>query len=314
MTFVGGLTFKTPHTSPHGKAFIFGAELTYFDCSTKLYWSENTELFDTQGNFVDIIPSTNESRKPHPITGAGNQQIQDYICQVVASNNGADNKQGQSSKEEQSLYSGTAWQISRTQLVTANHVIEGADSIVVVVAENDVRNAEVVTRDPANDIAIIKIKGAPLTTAPLKLASKQAKLGSKIAVLGFPLPDVLGSKIQATSGEISGLGGMKNDPRYYQISAAVQSGNSGGPVLNENDEVVGVVISKLDALNMLKENGDLPQNVNFAVKQSYLLPLIDTAGIVLPTIAPRKANRIEDVIGLAKDSVYLVVVSGAPHQ
>ena len=148
----------------------------------------------------------------------------------------------------------------------------------------------------------------------MKLASKQAKLGSKIAVLGFPLPDVLGSKIQATSGEISGLGGMKNDPRYYQISAAVQSGNSGGPVLNENDEVVGVVISKLDALNMLKENGDLPQNVNFAVKQSYLLPLIDTAGIVLPTIAPRKANRIEDVIGLAKDSVYLVVVSGAPHQ
>ncbi|HEY7986743.1 MAG TPA: serine protease [Methylophilaceae bacterium] len=312
VVFVGGLTFQTPQTSPHGKPYIFGAELTYFDCSAKLYSNEDTELFDTQGNFVDIIPASIEEKNPHQIHNDSNKKIEDYVCQAASNYDTSKNNSNTGDKEEESISTGTAWQISRTQLVTANHVVSHADSIVLMINANDIRKADVIMRDPANDIAILQIQGAPLTTPPLKLASKQARLGSKIAVLGFPLPDVLGAKVQATSGEISGLGGIRNDPRFYQISAAIQSGNSGSPLLNQNGEVIGVVSSKLNDANMLKERGELPQNVNFAVKQSYLQPLIESAGIVLDTPS-KKINRIEDAINQSKDSVYLVIVSSPPE-
>jgi hypothetical protein len=76
------------------------------------------------------------------------------------------------------------------------------------------------------------------------------------------------------TGIISALSGLKNDRRTIQVTAPVQPGNSGGPLLGENGSVVGVVVGKLDALKVAEVIGDLPQNVNFAVSlgtlQSFL--------------------------------------------
>lgn len=335
--FIGGLSYNTPQQSPQGRSYSFAAELSFINCAAKTYTAGGQEFFDANGTFIEKIPASVVDKTPKPMHGETVNKVQDYVCKTALSKYDPAAGIGPSeepeiakqepakpepakpepakpepAKPEEQLSSGTAWQISRTHLVTASHVIAGAESVVIYVSATDIRKANVIASDPANDIAIIRIEGAPLATAPLKLATKQSKLGSKIAVLGFPLPDILGAKIQATSGEISGLGGIRNDPRFYQISAAVQSGNSGGPVLNQNGEVIGVVSSKLNALNMLKEKGELPQNVNFAVKQSYLQPLIDSAGIELDAPA-RKINRIEDAINLSKDSVYLVIVAGSGH-
>ena len=206
-------------------------------------------------------------------------------------------------------FSGTAWQVSSNQLVTAYHVVDGAKSMFITLADGETKVAKVVASDPSNDLALIQIIDGTLVTKPLQLATKPSLLGSKIAVIGYPLPDVLGTKVQATSGEVSKLAGIQDDLRFYQISAAVQQGNSGGPLLNQQGEVVGVVSSKLNAINILKEHGDIPQNINFAVKYPYISAMLDAAN-VLPPKSQKKTKKIEDAITQAKESVYLLIVVG----
>ena len=157
-----------------------------------------------------------------------------------------------------------------------------------------------------SDLAILKIDGAPLKSKSISLAQSQTKIGAKIVVLGFPIPELLGTKVQANTGEISAHYGLRNDPRFYRITANVQGGNSGGPVLNQYGETIGIVSSKLNDLATLKDKGELPQNVNFAIKNHYLKSLIETAQIKL-VINPKKLKPIDDVIEEFKDSVFLVV-------
>ena len=210
------------------------------------------------------------------------------------------------------LSTGTAWLITPTNLVTAYHVIENANSIQVLISESENVEAHVIATDPQNDIAILELK-RPLKSTPLNLAAKQPRLGAKVAVLGYPLPDLLGIKIQATTGEISGLRGLGDDQRFYQISAPVQSGNSGGPLLNQEGEVVGIVSSKLNAMKIMEASGEVPQNVNFSMKYPYVKALIESAGIATKS-ANKKMNNLEDAIHNAKNSVYLIVVSGQPQK
>jgi len=83
-----------------------------------------------------------------------------------------------------------------------------------------------------------------------------------------------GDAVKYTDGSISSLSGPGDSPLYYQISVPVQSGNSGGPLFNSQGELVGIVAAKLDAVKTLARSGDLPQNVNYAVKADYLLPIL----------------------------------------
>jgi S1-C subfamily serine protease len=75
------------------------------------------------------------------------------------------------------------------------------------------------------------------------------------------------------------LAGLADDSRYLQVSAPVQPGNSGGPVLDRNGTVVGVIVSKLNALSVASVTGDIPQNVNFAIKASVAAAFLDAQGI-----------------------------------
>ena len=69
---------------------------------------------------------------------------------------------------------------------------------------------------------------------------------------------------------------MMDDPRMYQVSVPLQSGNSGGALVNSMGEVVGVTTSKLNAVAMLNWKGELPENVNYAIKSAYVKALIES--------------------------------------
>ena len=96
---------------------------------------------------------------------------------------------------------------------------------------------------------------------------------------GFPLRGILASTLNVTTGNISALAGIGDDATEYQITAPVQPGNSGGPLFDESGNVVGVVVGKLNALNLAKWTGDIPQNVNFAIKSSIVQSFLEANGI-----------------------------------
>lgn len=94
----------------------------------------------------------------------------------------------------------------------------------------------------------------------------RSHLGDDLLVFGYPLLGILSTSGNLTRGYLTAMTGLRDDERYMQISAPVQPGNSGGPVLDMGGDVIGVVTYKLDALMTMKAIGDLPQNVNFALK------------------------------------------------
>lgn len=198
---------------------------------------------------------------------------------------------------DKTLSMGTGWPISKGKIVTNYHVIANKTNIKVLTTAGDVYKAEVYISDKANDIAILKI--IPLGNFPpsLPISKTQLSIGTKVFTIGYPHPDVMGAKPKVTDGIISATSGFMDDPRVMQISVPVQSGNSGGPLLNMKGEVVGIVTAKLDASKMFNWTGDIPQNVNYAVKIPYLKALTDTANFpkkdsnVLPPSNKSLANQ-----------------------
>jgi S1-C subfamily serine protease len=107
--------------------------------------------------------------------------------------------------------------------------------------------------------------------------SNTARPGDAVFTLGFPLSGLLAATPSIGQGVISNSACMDNDPRMFQISIPIQSGNSGSPLLDSSGRVIGVVTSTLSTKAMLKATGALPQNVNFAIKSSYLKSLVSMA-------------------------------------
>ena len=131
------------------------------------------------------------------------------------------------------------------------------------------------TTDAVNDLALLQLAGmindiAAITSDPAKL-----RQGDDIAVFGFPLNSVLSSGGNLTPGIISALTGLGNNTSQIQITAPIQPGSSGSPVLNKKGEVVGVVSMKLSDSKMAKATGQVGQNVNFAVSGQTLKSFLD---------------------------------------
>ena len=169
-------------------------------------------------------------------------------------------------------------------------------------------DVKVVQIDTANDLALLKADGrfAPLPIA----ASRKVQLGSTVATVGFPDPGLQGFSPKLAKGEIAALAGAADDARYFQISVPVQPGNSGGALVDERGNVVGIVSAKLDASAALAMSGSLPENVNYAVKSSFLLSFLESVPDVASKLKePSTADRkFEDVVKSAQSATVLVLV------
>jgi len=188
-------------------------------------------------------------------------------------------------------------------LLTNLHVVTGCQTAGVNIRGLAV-SAQVLSSDAKNDLALLKTERSP---AFLQFRDDQRlKLGESIVAVGYPLAGVIASSMNLTTGTISALAGIGDDTRMIQFTAPVQPGNSGGPLLDQSGHVVGVVTGKLSPLWTAAHVGDLPQNVNFAIKASVVRDFLDskgvdystapsTATIATPIIAERIKNAIVSI-------------------
>ena len=126
--------------------------------------------------------------------------------------------------------------------------------------------------------------------------SETARLGDEVYTIGFPLADLLGSDHKLATGVLSAMSGIDDDPRMFQITVPVQPGNSGGPIINEEGEVIGILASTLSVEYLYRAQKHIPQNVNFAMKGDYLSLLLRQAkSDPTVSVAPRgsRSDQIE---------------------
>jgi TPR repeat protein len=196
---------------------------------------------------------------------------------------------------------------SEGYLISNYHVVKDAAKVRIVTSAGTVE-AKVIQTDAANDLALLKAEGhfASLPVAP----SRKVQLGNTVATVGFPDPGLQGFSPKLAKGEIAALAGAGDDARYFQISVPVQPGNSGGALVDERGNVVGIVSAKLSAKAALASSGSLPENVNYAVKSSFLLSFLESVPDVANKLKdPLTAERkFEDVVKSAQDAAVLVLV------
>ncbi len=192
-------------------------------------------------------------------------------------------------------------------LITNEHVVGDGAQVRLVTAAGLV-SAKVVKVDVANDLALLKAEGK---FAALPVAtSRTVKLGGTVATVGFPNIGLQGFAPKFARGEIGSLSGPQDDARYFQISVPVQPGNSGGALVDEHGNVVGVVSGKLSAKATLLTSGQLPENVNYAAKSSFLLGFLESVPEIASKLKEPNTNDVKfaDVVEQAKDAAVMVLV------
>ena len=178
---------------------------------------------------------------------------------------------------------GTGFAVAPGRAMTNHHVIEGCTEIRVRTAGGAELPAAVVASDPQRDLALLSVRGD--VGPPLRFRiGPPVRRGEPVVTYGFPLAGLLSSGPTLTTGDVSALSGLRDNQRHFQISAPVQPGNSGGPLLDLAGNVVGVVTSKLNAQRVAQTTGDIPQNVNFAIKGDEAIDFLRRNG-VQPLIA-----------------------------
>jgi S1-C subfamily serine protease len=144
----------------------------------------------------------------------------------------------------------------------------------------------------ALDIGVLRlVANRPLRHLSVAASSDAPQLGGTVFTIGFPATNVLGRDPKYSEGTISGLSGLNGDASFYQVSVPIQPGNSGGPLVDDKGRVVGVVLSTASAPAFLKATGTLPQNVNWAVKSTFLAPLLPTTSTLPPAATRQDAIR-----------------------
>jgi S1-C subfamily serine protease len=155
--------------------------------------------------------------------------------------------------------------------LTNNHVVDICKQMVAVVDGREIL-FRVLNTDKTNDVAIIKTDQRSPNF--IKINEDGAKLGEDIIAVGYPLSGRLSDSVKITRGIVSALSGMNNNSGQIQIDAALQPGNSGGPVINESGELIGIASAGLNKLLMAKEAKYIPENVNFAVSSSIVTNIL----------------------------------------
>ena len=215
------------------------------------------------------------------------------------------NKTDKPTAEDESIIrSGTDFFITADgYILTNNHVVHEASSVDILV-DKKIYSADIIAMDSFNDIALLKVD---YPSKGIFLDYANADKGETVASFGYPLLDLQGSELKATFGYINSLSGVGGDIRYYQIDTPIQSGSSGGPLTNSYGAVVGIVSAVLSQKASIERAGTINQNVNYAIKIGYALPIINQYKLNLIKVNPQKRLSTTELVKKIKDSVVIII-------
>ncbi|NOT43583.1 MAG: trypsin-like peptidase domain-containing protein [Acidobacteria bacterium] len=203
--------------------------------------------------------------------------------------------------------SGTGFLVSRAgHVLTNHHVIEGCSRLTFQVRGDLAVEARILASNAGVDLALLKTDLTPVTPAEFAGAGV-LRLGDEVVVYGFPLLGDLSSQGNLTSGIVSALSGLNDDLSRLQMTAQIQPGNSGGPVMDRTGHIAGVVVETLNTEFFQRERNATPQNVNFAVREAMARSFLDTNNVRYAVSTDRTLLPIADIAERAQQYTGLIL-------
>jgi hypothetical protein len=191
-------------------------------------------------------------------------------------------------------------------ILTNNHVVADSTEHIVILSNGNRVPAKVVATDPNIDLALLKIPGSNFPVLPLGESRKISVLDTVVA-MGFPMFSTIGYDVSAYDGRINAIR-QSEHVTLFQIDANINPGNSGGPLLNDRGEVIGVVVSKLNAMELAKTMGAIPERINFAIPIDEARSMVRMAYPDGFTPSRRTVPlRDQEIFAQSKDATVLIL-------
>lgn len=209
-------------------------------------------------------------------------------------------------EKQNATYTGTGFFVnSAGYLITNAHVVEDRAHIAIRDVKGKFYRVSVVAQDKENDFALLHVEGS---FQPLRIVdSDQVQKGQHVLTVGYPQISIQGNESKVTDGIINSFSGLKNKDNWFQISVPIQGGNSGGPLVNDNGEVIGVIVASLDDQKFYSNTGSMPQSVNYAIKSKVLMHFL-SAQQVSNTTQTKSKTPIDAV----DHATVLVIAKNTP--
>ena len=190
-------------------------------------------------------------------------------------------------------------------MLTNKHVVRSCGQVRVRADGGKSRVATVQAVDPDDDLALLRVQLPPGPSATFR-QDPPVRPGDDVVAVGYPLAGLLADQVNVSTGSVNALAGLYNDLHLLQMSTPVQPGSSGGALLDASGNVVGVVVTKLNAKVVAEETGDIPQNVNFAVKAAVAREFLREHGVAFRTAPSTSVRSNADVGDIGRQVTILV--------
>jgi S1-C subfamily serine protease len=206
--------------------------------------------------------------------------------------------------ESYASWSGSGIAISDETILTNFHVVDGCEIMKVP----GFGKASVVSTDERNDLAVIHVDDRLPASATVQ--ADPIELGQAIVALGYPLADVMGDALTVSPGVVASLTGLGGDKTNFTVSANIQPGNSGGPILDLDGNVVGVAVAKLDEAEMLRTAGTTAGPVGFAINSDTVMDFLSSFKVAVADTPVNPAGSVQKAVARAKAFTHQILCEG----